>query len=485
MGGQRGEREMSGIFRGARYSARSWLLALFVMVAIILGGGGTPNPATEILLEIVLLVFAAAWIWLPRETGTIGWTQADRLALALVAVVLVVPVVQLVPLPPSVWAVLPGRENELAALALVGQETSWRPVSLSPARTLASLLSTIPALFCLFAVSQLEIHERRLVLAAIVLMAIVTALLGGLQLTAGGRGLNLYPEHHVGWVTGFQANRNAAADLLLIGLLALAVLAAPYLASNRERRPLRINRRALSILTALTALLLILATVMTGSRTGTVLILVSGAAALAVFAFGPAHAPRAPLPRTAVLVIAAGAAFLIAVFLALAGTTAVGRVALRFADIDTSRAEIWQDTWFALKQYWPVGFGMGGFEPAMLPAERLEVLDPSVPNRAHNDFLEIGLEAGILGYAVLAAAALLCLFLAWRAWRDAPAMRRQVVFGLGVLLIIGLHSFVDYPLRSMAIACLAGVATGTLIENRVPAERQRAHGRTPQLKDFA
>ena len=476
---------MGGIVRSTGYSARSRLLALFIVLAVILGGGGTPNPSTEILLEIVFVAFAAAWIWLPGDSSATGPVAADRLTLGLIAVVLIVPVVQLVPLPPSVWTALPGRENELAALTLVGQEGSWRPISLSPSRTLASLLSMIPPLFCLYAVSRIELHERRLVLTAIVVMAIVTALLGGLQLTAGGRGLNLYPEHHVGWVTGFQANRNAAADLLLIGLLALAVWATPYIAAGRNRRPLQMNRRTLSLLTGLTALLLVIATVMTGSRTGILLILISGAAALAVFAPGRSGESGRPLSRSAHLLIAAGALALFAAFVILSGSTAVSRVALRFADIDRSRAEVWQDTWFALKQYWPVGFGMGGFQPAMLPAERLEVLDPSMPNRAHNDFLEIGLEAGLLGYAMLAAAALLCLALAWRAWRQVPAMRRQVVFGLGVLLVLALHSMVDYPLRSMAIACLAGVAAGTLVRSRVSAERQHTPARVQQLKGFA
>jgi hypothetical protein len=43
----------------------------------------------------------------------------------------------------------------------------------------------------------------------------------------------------------------------------------------------------------------------------------------------------------------------------------------------------------------------GGFEPAMLAAERLEYLEAVVLNRANNDWLEIGIEAGLLGYAMV------------------------------------------------------------------------------------
>jgi O-antigen ligase len=382
-----------------------------------------------------------------------------------------------------VWTALPGRENEIAALSLVGQEASWRPISLSPGRTIASLAAIIPPVFCLYAMSRLELHERRLVLAAIVVMAIVTSLLGAIQLTAGGAGINLYPEHHVGWVTGFQANRNAAADVLLVGLLALAVLAAPYLTGSRQRLPLSMDRRALTFLIGGTALFLLAATVMTGSRAGTMLVLVVGAAALAILLAGRTPSHGLSLTRVILLLCAALLAGL--VFLVLSETTAIGRVGARFSDGQSVRIEIWKDTLFALKQYWPVGFGMGGFEPAMLPAERLEVLDPSIPNRAHNDFLEIGLEAGVLGYAMVAVIVILCISLAWRSWRQAPGMRRQIIFGLGVLMVIALHSVVDYPLRSMAVASLAGVAAGMLVINRASTIRTVSLKAPVEMKGLA
>jgi O-antigen ligase len=63
---------------------------------------------------------------------------------------------------------------------------------------------------------------------------------------------------------------------------------------------------------------------------------------------------------------------------------------------------------------------------------------------------------------MVVAAALVCLALAYRSWRRQPDLRGQVLFAVGVLIIIALHSLVDYPLRSMALACLAGVAGGML-----------------------
>jgi len=436
-----------------------------VVVAVVLGGGGSPNPSTEVILEFAFAAAALAWLWLPVDTTGKAFS-ADRLVLVLMALVLIVPVVQLVPLPPSIWTALPGRSNELAALSLVGEQQSWRPIALSPSRTLASLLATLPPLFCLYAVSRLALNDRRLILGAIVLMAVVTSLIGVFQLTDQGQGLNLYRDHSAGWVQGFQANRNAAADLLLIGIIALAVIVAPYVGPERQRKPMQLDRRTFTILSAGVAFLLLVATVMTGSRAGTTLILVAAAAAVAVLLLARQQSAGASSWRP-VLVAIVVVALLGLVFALLARFTALGQVSARFAEKE-SRTEIWKDAWFALKQYWPTGFGMGGFEPAILPAERLEVLGPQIPNRAHNDYLEIGLEAGVLGVAMVVMAAVVCLSMLWRSWRRAPAQRQQVIFGTGALLVIALHSVVDYP----------GVGEAELSRSAPAARRVTAGGRS-------
>jgi hypothetical protein len=46
----------------------------------------------------------------------------------------------------------------------------------------------------------------------------------------------------------------------------------------------------------------------------------------------------------------------------------------------------------------------------------------------------------------------------------------QVVFALVTLTVIALHSLVDYPLRSMSLQCLAGLAVGLLM---APSESQQ------------
>jgi O-antigen ligase len=87
-----------------------------------------------------------------------------------------------------------------------------------------------------------------------------------------------------------------------------------------------------------------------------------------------------------------------------------------------------------------------------------------VPNRAHNDYLELVIEAGVLGLLVLAVLAIMLARLALGQLRDqSPTIRGQVIFALGTFTIVALHSQVDYPLRSMSLACIAAVAAGLLV----------------------
>ena len=109
-------------------------------------------------------------------------------------------------------------------------------------------------------------------------------------------------------------------------------------------------------------------------------------------------------------------------------------------------------------------------------AERLDVVDMTSPVRAHNDWLEWTLEAGLPGLVVLG---IVILVIGWFAVRAiissnragvAPARRAQVAFGTGVLIIEGLHAIVDYPMRSMALAILSATALAFLFE---PTASQR------------
>ncbi len=64
------------------------------------------------------------------------------------------------------------------------------------------------------------------------------------------------------------------------------------------------------------------------------------------------------------------------------------------------RPEIWHDALFAVRQVLAVGGGHGQLHPGLSPsAERLEVVTGRFVNRAHDDYVEFLIEAGLPGTA--------------------------------------------------------------------------------------
>ena len=448
---------------------------------MMLGGGGTPNPASEVILQFLAVVLACLWIWLPPAASHKADARipADRRLLLIAVMALLLPALQLIPLPPALWQALPGREAERAALELVGAAQGWQPLSLTPSRTWAALLSFGPPLLLMLMVGASPLSSRRVIVAASAAMAVARAILGAMQLAAGGEALRLYPQTHPGWITGFQANRNAQADVLLIGMIALAAI---LRGSSPDPAPLWRRRERLLLFLVANALLLF-AVIMTGSRMGIALVPVALLAQLAIL-----HPCLPRFRRSGSLAFAAtaGVASLVGLILLLRGNAALRSVSARFSLQGEFRPELWADTHFAIAQYWPAGSGMGTFVPAILAAERLEVVDPTMPNRAHNDYLELLLETGLPGIILLLAIAGLLAAMAIGAWRAGGGVRSQLVFSLACLLILALHSIVDYPLRCMSLASLAGVAAGLLARppncERRPSDQPRTQGQPGMME---
>lgn len=447
-----------------RGTFRFWATAFLLSAAVVLGGGGSPSPAFELALQLVfagsLLVFGFVRAIRPALFADVPSATAWLIS----GLVLAVPLLQLVPLPPAVWQALPGRGMELAALKLAGAESMWMPLSMTSDRTLAALLAMVPPVVLLLLASSLTLYLRRALLLVVLALGAASILLGAAQLAAGeGTAFRLFDYTHEGYLVGFQASRNIQVDFLLLVLLCVPALAAFAPAGLPP-----VARLAL----VPGALLLVLAAVFfTGSRAGIAITPI----ALGLTAFSLRHQfSRMPVARLA----AVGAVILALVAgVALFGGGANTKVLERFALTEDGRQDLWIDTSYAIGQHWPAGSGMGSFIPVFHAAERLETLDPSLPVRAHNDWLEFTLEAGLPGIAVLIAIGLLlarALYLScpYRFPKDKPGDALTWYFAVGALTVLALHSIVDYPLRSMSMACLAAVAAALALPlpRRKPTE---------------
>ena len=432
------------------------LPALAVGIALVLGGGGSPAPLQEMVLQLTLAGLFASWFWSLDETSRASVPRAAWLVMLLA---LILPLLQLVPLSPSLWHALPGREIERQALALIGAEDSWRPWTQAPARTLASLLVVLPVAALIPMVAAATPRERNRVVLAVLAVAALTMVVGGAQLSGGRGGALRFYEPLSAFLDGFQANHNSTADLLLVGMIAVAAVA-----HNRTERDGRLgNRRLLIAVTAGLTLLLGLGVVLTASRVGIALIPLALLAEVAILA-PLLKADIALEPRK---MLAGGV--VLAVLLALGGLAfrqnpVLSGVVARYNFTGELRPELWRDSIYAIGQHFPFGSGMGNFVSTLLAAERLEVVRENMPNRAHNDFLELAVEGGIFGLLLLAAIAGVLFRAAYRSLRGSDKEGRGLyIFALASLLLLALHSLVDYPFRSMALASLAAACAGLIL----------------------
>ena len=123
--------------------------------------------------------------------------------------------------------------------------------------------------------------------------------------------------------------------------------------------------------------------------------------------------------------------------------------------------------------YLPAGSGIGSFERVYRMKEDPQAIDPTIfVNHAHDDYLELLIETGIPGMllvvAFLAWFGLMCVRL-WRgAGRDPFAFAGAIAAG-----VIMVHSLVDFPLRTSAIAATLAMALAMLVKPRRSAASEK------------
>jgi O-antigen ligase len=181
------------------------------------------------------------------------------------------------------------------------------------------------------------------------------------------------------------------------------------------------------------------------------------------------------------LFAAAGTAFILVVQFALY------RVLARFNTdpLDDLRLQFARTTIEAAWAYMPFGAGMGTFVPVYGMFEKpQDLFAHAYINHAHDDVLELWLETGIFGIALMAAFAAWFVSRAIRIWRYAAVGANEFDRSLAraatiAVALIVTHSFLDYPLRTAAMAAVLAFACGLMVEtlgvdNRAKQWRVRA-----------
>lgn len=122
------------------------------------------------------------------------------------------------------------------------------------------------------------------------------------------------------------------------------------------------------------------------------------------------------------------------------------------------RAVFFRTTLEALKDHWVSGSGLGTFTAVYPAYEARENIVGVYANHAHNDYLEIFLETGLAGIVLIG------LFFALIVRHLRRSRLAEAAF-LSILAL-ALHSLVDYPLRTMALAVVFAYLAGVVLSVR-------------------
>ena len=447
-----------------RHFGRPWVGHAFIgfLVVCALAGGASRIDSTAqpiVQLASVAMIALALAVTPPRRFAEIAWPLAFAGAcVALVAL-------QLVPLPPDLWTALPGREFYARGAELAGIGQPWRPISLSPDLTWASFAGLLPplaALLGLFAAGRARTPSYLTVLLLIVLFS---AGLGLAQLGAGPEsGLRFYAITNNEAPVGLFANRNHQALLI-----ALAVPMAAAWARLHQGREVRISPRWLAIGVALALIPIML---LTGSRSGMALTAV-GLVPAAAFLYARGRSSRRPRLRPLRDVLLPAGLIVLVTVLSVLLSRAVALDRLLGADWGSeNRLRVVEPALRMAGEYFPVGSGFGTFDPAFRRFEPFEMLSSSYMNQAHSDLLQLVIEAGAFGLA------LLLVYLVWwgrrtiALWRAAPDRAAPPLLGrLGSVAtgMILLSSLAEYPLRTPFFAVLFVIASVWMMIDRAAA----------------
>ena len=433
-----------------------FVLSLIVLsLALVFGGGqGTLGDTLTQLSAIVLMLMLV--LHNPRLKT---WPKSSYWAI----LPLIPLLIFLLPLPNALTDLGPARTRISHLLTpIIG--SLGNHASLSPVATERALLWLLPAVALYLSALQFNKSQRLISASVLVVWVFIGAVLGLAQ-KAGGldSSLYFYSNTNYGSAVGFFANSNHYA----ISMAASLPLIWAGLTMLFNRRSTRSVNPLMFLALACMAIFFIIGFMLSGSRAGLALGMFGCLLMLPAVILADEHKDAKHWLFGA---MAVGLFFSVQIGLYF--------ISLQFEvdPLDDLRWQLFPITGQAANQFAPWGSGPGSFW-YVFPQYDNFLTGDVIANHAHNDYLELWLETRWL-FVMASAEALLAFF--WQGIRiwfrtegfhaESTLLARSAWVGLLILL---LHSMVDYPLRTTAVSGMAGLLTAFLI--RIESKQRHQH----------
>src|SRR5262245_49779349 len=207
-----------------------YLCGVVMVASLILGGGSRRGLGLDAALQLLAIPLLLVSLWRFFE---VSLTRQMRLALWFCLATAVLPLLQLIPLPPWLWTALPNRQPSAEAFDILGRALPWMPISVSPTETWLSALSLLPPLAIFLSTLLLSYRERRWLMLVMLAVGVLSVFIGLIQVAQGETSpLRMFTITNPTEAVGFFANRNHFAALVYC----LLVFVIAWIASRIEAK---------------------------------------------------------------------------------------------------------------------------------------------------------------------------------------------------------------------------------------------------------
>jgi O-antigen ligase len=447
---------------GERSLELGGLLLAVVFTGSVLAFGGV-RPTAYVLMEAGILAAAILCFWR-------GWPRIPRLAVLVLAVIVGVPLLQLVPLPAGLAALVSPNRGVFAAqlLSPFSPPPAYLGLSLNPHATQVALCKLIAYALAFLVGHKLAVHGRgSILLRTVVIVGLFEACYGLVQYLAGWQYIFTYWKGSgANDATGTYINRNHFAGLLE---MVLPFVLASALFRRPPRAELGVKRKLLAAVSsesspkllsqAMVFAVLCLALVFSRSRMG-----IAAGVSGPLLVGGLHILRRRRRSAVALLLVLLLIPASYAAWVGLEAVTSRFELLGHAGAMERDRLPIWRDSLGAIRDFKWLGTGLGTYEWAAMHYQTA-FLDHRYEH-AHSDYLEFAAEIGIPAAALLFAGLWALVVRAARtAVRSSHRSAAILAAGsAGALAAILLHAVTDFNLQIPANALLfcwvAGTAMG-------------------------
>ena len=403
--------------------------------------GGVSESAWGRTMGITCLASITIWMFKPR-----GGFAASPPAWLLAGLGMLVADVglQLVPMPVSwIRIVSPGRAEIEMALSGLGMARRWIPLSVSPTATLAHLARLLTYLLVFLMARETGWRLGRRIWPLAIPLVVVAAIEAGI-------GLNQYsvaPAH--GWYPNHFAG---FLEMSLPFSLTLAMW------PNRAGAAKIAQRVTLGLVSAL----ILVAQICSLSRAGFAAMVASTGVFLGIGIFRSRTSDTGTTLK--VLAVACAAVVIPVALLFLAPDRFIdhlGSLTTASGSISDARFSFWHETIKLIGRFPLFGTGLGTYVSAI--QRYRESVPMSLLDYAHNDYLQLTSELGLVGILPLAFSAFYCLRCSFRAaLSKVEGISSHMAAACAASLVaIAVHSLADFnlyiPANAMTVAWVAGL----------------------------